>query len=60
MKVSEKQLMILMDIAKDSLRYPAFFGGYTLQTRQQLVNDLINQQSNELKDVDPKNQKGDF
>lgn len=52
MKVSEKQLMMLTDVAKESLRIAGLFGGYDLPIRIQLVNDLINQQSNELKDVD--------
>ena len=52
MKVSEKQLLMLLDIAKDSLRISGLFGGYDPQTRLQLVNDLINQQSNKLKDID--------
>jgi hypothetical protein len=58
MKVSEKQLLMLVDIAKDSLRIGSVFGGYTPQIRLQLVNDVINQQSNELKEVD-KSSKGD-
>lgn len=52
MKVSEKQLLMLIDIAKDSLRIAGNFGGYHPQIRLQLVNDLINQQSNEPKEVD--------
>ena len=52
MKISEKQLLMLMDIAKDSLRIAGVFGGYEPQTRLQLVNDLINQQSNELREVE--------
>jgi len=52
MKVSEKQLLMLVDIAKDSLRIAGNFGGYHPQIRLQLVNDIINQQSNELKEVD--------
>ena len=52
MKISEKQLLMLMDIAKDSLRIAGVFGGYEPQTRLQLVNDLINQQSNDLTEVD--------
>ena len=49
MKVSEKQLLMLMDIARDTLRISNVMGGYDLQTRLQLINDLINQQSNDLK-----------
>ena len=52
MKVSEKQLLMLVDILKDSLKIPNIFGGYDVQTRHQLVNDLMNQQSNDLKEVD--------
>jgi hypothetical protein len=52
MKVSEKQLLMLLDIAKDSLRICGAFGGYEPHVRLELVNDLINQQSNELKQVD--------
>lgn len=52
MKVSEKQLIMLIDILKDSLKFSNVLGGYDLQTRHQLVNDLINQQSNDLKEVD--------
>jgi len=54
MKVSEKQLIMLMDILKDTLKISNVLGGYDLQTRLQLTNDLINQQSNDLKEVEPK------
>jgi hypothetical protein len=54
MKVSEKQLLMLMDILKDTLRIAGTIGGYEVQTRLQLTNDLINQQSNDLKEIDPK------
>ena len=52
MRVSEKQLLMLVDILKDSLRIKGPFGGYELQVRLQLTNDLINQQSNDLKELD--------
>jgi hypothetical protein len=55
MKISEKQLLMLMDIAKDTLKIVNVLGGYDLQTRLQLVNDLINQQSNDLKEVNHEN-----
>jgi hypothetical protein len=55
MKVSEKQLMMLIDILKDSLKIKGPFGGYDPQIRLQLVNDLINQQSNDLKEIDDEN-----
>lgn len=52
MRVSEKQLLMLMDILKDSLKFSNVMGGYDLATRLQLINDLMNQQSNEPKEVD--------
>ena len=42
---------MLIDIAQDSLRIAGVFGGYEPQTRLQLLNDIINQQSNEPKEV---------
>ncbi len=53
MNVSEKQLLMLMDILKDSLRIDGVIGGYNLQTRLQLTNDLMNQQSNSLREIEP-------
>jgi len=58
MKVSEKQLMMLLDVLKDTLKISNTLGGYDLQTRLQLTNDLINQQSNDLKDLEPPVKKG--
>lgn len=53
MKISEKQLLMLVDIAKDSLRILGPLGGYEPQTRLQMINDIMNQQSNSLVEVDP-------
>ena len=52
MKVNEKQLLMLLDVLKDTLKIKGIVGGYDPQTRLQLVNDLINQQSCEPKEVD--------
>lgn len=61
MKVSEKQLIILTDILKDTLCISGNVGGYSQQVRQQLTNDLINQQSNDLKELeDEVNSKGKY
>ena len=51
MKITEKQLIVLFDIAKHSMRFIGDFAGYDEKTRQNLVNDIINQQSNDLVDV---------
>jgi hypothetical protein len=60
MKVSEKQLIMLMDILKDTLKISNVLGGYDLPTRLQLTDDLINQQSNDLKEVEPINYKDEL
>jgi hypothetical protein len=56
MKLSTKQAMMLLDIAKDSLHILGPIGGYSPQIRLQLVNDVINQQSNTLTDTDEPNE----
>ncbi len=51
MKISNKQLMMLLDIAKATL---PIVGGvaYSQEVRLQLVNEIVNQQSTELKDIE--------
>lgn len=51
MKISEKQLLVMFDILKHSTRFVGYFGGYDVETRNNLLNDIINQQSNDLVDV---------
>jgi len=58
MKVSEKQLLMLMDVLKATLGTSDPIGGYDHTTRLQLVNDLMNQQSNDLKEVEPSVKRG--
>ena len=53
MKISEKQLLMLVDIAKDTCRMGMPVGGYSPQTRVQLINDIINQQNNTPTQVEP-------
>jgi len=53
MKISEKQLLMLLDISKDACKIEGILGGYDPETRITLVNEIINQQSDELKEVDP-------
>ena len=51
MKISEKQLQMLMVILQDSQVNLSGFFSYTLETRTQLLNDIINQQDTKLIDV---------
>lgn len=51
MKITEKQLLMLIDIAKESTLSVGSRGGYRQEDRIRLVNDIINQQSDEIIDV---------
>lgn len=53
MKISEKQLLMLIDIAKDTCKIDEVVAGYEPDTRIELVNTIINQQNDELKEIDP-------
>jgi len=48
MKLSNKQALMLFQIAKESIQIAGSFAGLTASTRLQLVNDIINQQSTDL------------
>ena len=52
MKISKKQLQMLMVILQDAQKNVVGFFSYDLDTRNRLLNDIINQQDNELKEVD--------
>ena len=57
MKVTEKQLMVLIRVLEGSLaihdRSDMNLFGYTIETRRTVFDQIVNQQSNELKDVSP-------
>lgn len=54
MRLSNAQALVLFEIAKDSLRLSD--GGniftFSIETRSQIVNQIINQQDNEIIDLD--------
>lgn len=52
MKITTKQLMMLLDIAKGSVNIMGTLGGYCQDDRLNLINDIINQQDNILIDTD--------
>ena len=52
MKINEKQLVIMFDVLKESQRIIGGMAGYSQETLNQLVNAIINQQSDELFDVE--------
>jgi len=56
MKVSEKQLQALYLIAMDSTRVNVVgdYFSFSIAQRTNLVNDITNQQSDELLDIDDK------
>ena len=58
MKITEKQLQMLMVILQDSQQNIIGVFSYDLETRNRLLNEIINQQSDELVEIDElKNQE---
>lgn len=52
MKISEKQAHMLLVILQDSQKNISGLFSYDLDARNRLLNDIINQQSDKLKEVD--------
>lgn len=52
MRLTEKQAIILFDIAKYSIRVSGGFGGYTNETIRQVVDQILNQQSDDPVELD--------
>ena len=51
MKIAPIQVMLLLDVLKDSLSIHGFFG-LSSEDRTKLYNDIIRQQGNELVDLE--------
>ncbi len=53
MKIAEKQLLFLLEILKGSLRIAdnANIFGFNGEQRENMYNEIFNQQSDELKDI---------
>ena len=51
MRISEKQLQMLMVILQDAQKNIVGLFSYDLETRNKLLNHIINQQDTELKDI---------
>jgi hypothetical protein len=54
MKITSKQLQMLMVLLQDSQKNLVGFFSYDLETRNKLLNEIINQQDTELIDLDTK------
>jgi hypothetical protein len=52
MKITNKQLHMLMVLLQDSQKDIIGFFSYDLETRRNLFNEIINQQDTELIDLD--------
>ena len=52
MKISEKQLQMLMVILQDAQKNIVGLFSYDLDTRNKLLNEIINQQDNEIREID--------
>ncbi len=51
MKITNKQLQMLMVILQDSQKNLIGFFSYDSETRNKLLNEIINQQDDELVDI---------
>jgi hypothetical protein len=54
MKISEKQLQMLMVILQDSQKNIVGLFSYDLEARNKLLNAIVNQQSDKLIDIEDK------
>ena len=52
MKISQEQLMVLWEVFSDTSSMANRLGGFDEKTRNRLLNEIINQQSEELQDFD--------
>ena len=52
MKLSNQQALILFEIAKWTTRIHGGVSGYSSETIVKLVNDIVNQQNNEPKELE--------
>ena len=52
MRITEKQLIVLVDIAKASMTFVGGFGGYSAETISELINQILNQQSDAIVEID--------
>jgi ABC-type oligopeptide transport system ATPase subunit len=55
MKITQKQLQMLMVILQDSQKNLVGFFSYDLDTRNKLLNKIINQQDDEIIEIKTKN-----
>lgn len=46
MKISERQLLFLFDVVKNTLAIKNPVGGYTYQQRLNMINEIMSQQDN--------------
>jgi hypothetical protein len=57
MKISNKQIQLILMVLWDSCQIKGHMGGLTEEARLRLYNDIIHQQSNALVDLDDKEEK---
>ena len=54
LRVSFKQVLVMIDVLKASVQHcPGVFGGYPKQVREMIVNQIINNQSDEMIELVP-------
>lgn len=51
MRVTEKQLLVMFDVLKESCRIHGGWAGYSHETLQNLVQEIVNQQPDTIRDI---------
>lgn len=59
MRLSAQQAQILFQIATDTTNIQSNLGGFTPDQRLKLVNNILNQQSRIIKELDGEDENGD-
>lgn len=60
MKITQKQLLVMWDVLRHASCFAGEFAGYSRDTLNKLINEIINQQSTEPKDYGEQNLKQDI
>ncbi len=58
MRLSDRQALILFEIAKDTTNIAGNIGGFGMEVRLKIVNDIIQQQDNTIVEVSSTDEEG--
>lgn len=59
MKITEKQLLVMYEVFRDACRARVGMGGFSPETLEGILNQILNQQSDVIIDVKDPQKNGD-